>query len=243
MRRPLRAHHARGYGEGPSDLRLIEAVPGASGQTLSIEANGERHRIEFPLPGVFQALNALCAVGLASASGVEIEKGLGALASLVCVRGRLEPVAALANGARIYVDYAHKPGALETVLTALRPHTEKRLTVVFGCGGDRDQGKRILMGRIAADHAERVIVTDDNPRREDPAAIRGQALAGCPEAEEIGDRAAAIAAAIEDLQPGDTLVIAGKGHELGQTTGEESIPFDDAEVARQAVAALERRTP
>ena len=237
-----RGHAIVTYGEAPSDLRLVEAAAGGQGQTLSIDAGGQRHRIEFPLPGVFQALNALCAVGLAMASGISLDRALHAVAGLTGVRGRLETVATLANGARVFVDYAHKPGALEAVLTALRPHVSGRLVVVFGCGGDRDQGKRILMGRIAAALADAVIVTDDNPRREDPAFIRGQALAGCPDAEEIGDRGAAINAAVADLRAGDGLVIAGKGHEAGQTVGDEIIPFDDAEVARQAVAALERRT-
>ena len=237
-----RGHAIIAYGQGPSDLRLVEAVACARGQTLTIEAKGKLHHMEFPLPGVFQALNALCAVGLATASGIDMDQALHILSTLKGVRGRLEPVAVLANGARIYVDYAHKPGALETVLAALRPHADGRLSVVFGCGGDRDQGKRILMGRIAAAHADRVIVTDDNPRREDPATIRGQTLAGCPDAEEIGDRGHAIAAAIEALAAGDVLVIAGKGHEQGQTVGDETIPFDDAVVARQAVANLERGT-
>ena len=233
-----RGHAIVTYGEGPSDLRLVGAVAGDRGQKLSIEAAGERHDIDFPLPGVFQALNALCAVGLATASGVSLSGALHALNHMKGVRGRLELVAVLANGARVYVDYAHKPDALETVLAALRPHASGRLAVVFGCGGDRDRGKRILMGQIAAAGADRVIVTDDNPRREDPAAIRRETLRGCPDAEEIGDRGAAIAAAIEGLRGGDALVIAGKGHETGQTVGDETIPFDDAEVARRAVAAL-----
>ena len=214
-----RGHAIVTYGEAPSDLRLVEVAAGGQGQTLSIDAGGQRHRIEFPLPGVFQALNALCAVGLAMASGISLDRAHHAVAGLTGVRG-----------------------PLEAVLTALRPHVSGRLVVVFGCGGDRDQGKRILMGRIAAALADAVIVTDDNPRREDPAFIRGQALAGCPDAEEIGDRGAAINAAVADLRAGDGLVIAGKGHEAGQTVGDEIIPFDDAEVARQAVAALERRT-
>ncbi len=237
-----RGHAIVTYGEAPSDLRLVGAVAGEKGQTLSIEAEGVCHRVDFPLPGVFQAVNALCAVGLATASGVGLDQAFHALTNLKGVRGRLEPVAVLANGARIFVDYAHKPGALEAVLTALRPHASGRLAVVFGCGGDRDQGKRVVMGRIAAARADRVIVTDDNPRREDPAEIRRATLRGCPDAAEIGDRGEAIAAAIEGLRAGDVLVIAGKGHEAGQTVGDQTVPFDDAEVARQAVAALERRS-
>lgn len=237
-----RGHAMITYGRAPADLRLMAAAASHRGQTLTIEAGGARHIIEFPLPGEFQAVNALCAVGLAMASGVSLDRALQALGRMQGVHGRLEIVAVLANGARVYVDYAHKPGALEAVLTVLRPHTSGRLCVVFGCGGDRDQGKRVLMGRIARAHADRVIVTDDNPRREDPAAIRAEVLAGCPEAEEIGDRGAAIAAAIEGLRAGDALVIAGKGHEAGQIVGDETIPFDDSAVARQAVAALDRRS-
>ena len=236
-----RGHDIVTYGEAPSDLRLVAATANDRGQALSIEAQGRLHHVEFPLPGVFQAINALCAMGLAMASGIGLDQALQALAAMKGVRGRLEPVAALANGARIYVDYAHKPGALETVLATLRPHVSGRLVVLFGCGGDRDPGKRILMGRIAAAGADRVIVSDDNPRNEDPASIRAEALAGCPDAEEIGDRGVAIAAAIDGLRAGDLLVIAGKGHETGQTVGDVTHPFDDAEVARQAVAALQRR--
>ena len=226
------------FGRRAGDLRLVEAVPGDHGQRLTVEANGRHREIAFPLPGVFQALNALCAAGLALATGVTLEASLGALSGLAGVRGRLEPVARHPSGAAVYVDYAHKPGALETVLGALRPHAGGRLVVVFGCGGDRDRGKRPIMGRVAATHADQVIVTDDNPRSEDPAAIRREALAGCPDAEEIGDRAAAISAAVAGLRAGDILVIAGKGHEPGQVVGDTAIPFDDADVARRAVAAL-----
>src|SRR5690606_19408130 len=152
--------------------------------------------------------------------------------------GRIERVARHPNGASIYVDYSHKPAALETVLKALRPHAAGRLVVVFGCGGDRDRGKRPIMGAVAAELADRVIVTDDNPRSEDPAAIRAEILAGCPGATEIGDRAQAIRTAIADLEPDDLLVIAGKGHETGQTIGGVTHPFDDSEVARAVVSEL-----
>jgi UDP-N-acetylmuramoyl-L-alanyl-D-glutamate--2,6-diaminopimelate ligase len=160
-----------------------------------------------------------------------------ALEALHGVRGRLEHVATLANGASIYVDYAHKPDALVAILEALRPHAQ-RLVVAFGCGGDRDPGKRPLMGEIAARLADIVIVTDDNPRGEDPAAIRAAVLAAAPDALEIGDRAEAIAAGIKSLQPGDIFVIAGKGHEQGQIVGDAIRPFDDATVARQVVAEI-----
>jgi len=236
-----RGHAMVTYGEAPSDLRLVASHARNHGQALTIEAQGGLHHVDFPLPGVFQAINALCAMGLAMASGIGFDQALQALATMKGVRGRLDLVAALANGAPVYVDYAHKPGALETVLAALRPHASGQLVVVFGCGGDRDQGKRILMGRIAAAGADRVIVTDDNPRNEDPALIRAEAMAGCPDAEEIGDRGAAITAAIEGLRAGDLLVIAGKGHESGQTIGNLTTPFDDANVARRAVDAMQRK--
>jgi UDP-N-acetylmuramoyl-L-alanyl-D-glutamate--2,6-diaminopimelate ligase len=150
----------------------------------------------------------------------------------------MQRVAVLPNGATVYVDYAHTPDALENVLSALRPHAVNRLAVVFGCGGDRDAGKRPTMGAIAKRLADTAVVTDDNPRSEDPAAIRAAVLAGCPDAREIGDRAAAIRAAIEDLGPGDILVVAGKGHERGQTIAGVVHPFDDAEVARRVVTEL-----
>ena len=150
----------------------------------------------------------------------------------------MELAATLANGAAVYVDYAHKPDALETVLKALRPYTKGKLVVVFGCGGDRDRGKRHIMGEVAARLADRVVITDDNPRTEDPAAIRAQILAGAPGAVEIGDRATAIAEAVARLGAGDLLVVAGKGHEQGQIVGSKTIPFDDAETVRAAVAEL-----
>ena len=233
-----RGHRILTYGTGPSDLRPAAAASDNHGQRVVIEVEGRRHQVAFPLPGAFQALNALCAVGLALASGVALDQALAALPGLSGVRGRIELVARHASGAPVYVDYAHKPGALEAVLATLRPHASGRLVVVFGCGGDRDRAKRPIMGRVAMSRADRVIVTDDNPRSEDPAAIRHDILVGCGSAEEIGDRAAAIAAAVAGLAAGDVLVIAGKGHETGQIVGDAVIPFDDAEVARTTVAAL-----
>ena len=233
-----RGHRIFSYGTGPSDLRLAAAAHHGHGQHLAIEIEGRRVDVAFPLPGAYQALNALCAIGLVLASGVALDDALAALPDLAGVPGRIELVARHASGAPVYVDYAHKPGALEAVLATLRPHASGRLVVVFGCGGDRDRAKRPIMGRLAANHADRVIVTDDNPRSEDPAAIRREILAGCPDAEEIGDRTGAIAAAVAGLAAGDVLVIAGKGHETGQIAGDAVIPFDDAEVARAAVAAL-----
>ena len=230
-----RGHEVVSYGTGASDLRLMTVDPG---RAITIEADRESREVGFTLPGAYQALNALCAAGLAMASGVTLDQALAAIAGLRGVPGRVELVARHASGAPVYVDYAHKPGALEAVLAALRPLASGRLVVVFGCGGDRDRAKRPIMGRVAASHADRALVTDDNPRSEDAADIRRQVLAGCPEAMEIGDRTEAIAAAVAGLEAGDVLVIAGKGHESGQIVGDQVIPFDDAQVARAAVVAL-----
>ncbi len=227
-------HPVIGYGaDAASELRLVAAKPRPGGQDLSLEVFGQRHDLSFPLLGEFQALNALCAAGLAIATGVPAEIATATLARLTGVPGRVEFVAEGAGGAPVVVDYAHTPDALATVLGALRPHAPGRLVVLFGCGGDRDPGKRPLMGGVAAAAAGRVYVTDDNPRSEDPAAIRRAILAAAPGAVEIGDRRRAIATAIADLGPGDLLLIAGKGHETGQIVGDETLPFDDAEIARE----------
>ena len=205
---------------------------------LEIEHGGAARRIELPLIGAYQAANALISAGLVIASGGDAARTFADLARLQPVRGRLERAAISRAGAPVYVDYAHTPDALEAAIAALRPHCEGRLIVVFGAGGDRDTGKRPEMGRVVADQAEIGIVTDDNPRSEDPAAIRAAALQGAgPKAREIGDRAAAIAAAIEGLGEGDILVIAGKGHEGGQIVGQSILPFDDSDEARRAAAA------
>jgi UDP-N-acetylmuramoyl-L-alanyl-D-glutamate--2,6-diaminopimelate ligase len=220
-------------GDAAAELRLVCARPHGRGQDLAIEIFGWRQELFLPLLGEFQAMNALAALGLAIATGVAVEEGVAALARLTEVPGRLQFVAEGEDGGGIVVDYAHTPDALATVLGALRPHTPGRLAVLFGAGGDRDPGKRALMGRVAAGAADRVYVTDDNPRSEDPAAIRRAILAGAPDAIEIGDRHSAIAAAIAELGRGDVLVIAGKGHETGQIVGDETFPFDDAEIARE----------
>jgi UDP-N-acetylmuramoyl-L-alanyl-D-glutamate--2,6-diaminopimelate ligase len=191
-----------------------------------------------PLAGSFQASNALVAAGLALGLGEDAAKVFASLEKLKGAPGRLEKVAFAKSGAAIYVDYAHTPDALQTVLTAIRPHVKGRLHVVFGCGGDRDKGKRPLMGKAAAQFADAVIVTDDNPRSEDPATIRKDALAGAPDAREIGDRAQAIGAAIAALGEGDVLVIAGKGHESGQTIGDVVRPFLDKDEAIKAAVSL-----
>jgi UDP-N-acetylmuramoyl-L-alanyl-D-glutamate--2,6-diaminopimelate ligase len=233
-------HRVISYGVHGHDLRIENRTATATGQSVTLRIDGVSREIAFPLAGAFQLMNALCALGLVMASGDEnADRLIAALEALHGVRGRLEHVATLANGASIYVDYAHKPDALVAILEALRPHAQ-RLVVAFGCGGDRDPGKRPLMGEIAARLADIVIVTDDNPRSEDPAAIRAAVMAGAPGALEIGDRAEAIAAGIKSLQPGDIFVIAGKGHEQGQIIGDTIRPFDDATVARQAVAEMTR---
>jgi len=223
------------YGRAGAELTLVEQKPRADGQDLVIRLAGREHKLHFPVAGAFQAMNLLGALGLVIACGEEARAALAAVSTLHGVHGRIERVARLDNGAAVYVDYAHTPDALETVLGALRPHCAKRLVVVFGCGGDRDRGKRPQMGAIAERLAERVIVTDDNPRGEVPAAIRAEILAGCRRAEEIGDRAEAIRRAVADLGEGDLLVVAGKGHETGQTIAGVTHAFDDSEIARAAV--------
>jgi UDP-N-acetylmuramoyl-L-alanyl-D-glutamate--2,6-diaminopimelate ligase len=182
-------------------------------------------------------MNVLAALGLVLATGTRPADAVAVLPRLSGVPGRMQFVGETAAGAAVYVDYAHTPDALRTVLSALRPHAAGRLSVVFGAGGDRDRGKRPLMGRVASELADIVYVTDDNPRSEPPAAIRREILAAASGAIEIGDRRAAIAAAISELRAGDILVIAGKGHETGQIVGREVLPFDDAMVAREALAA------
>jgi UDP-N-acetylmuramoyl-L-alanyl-D-glutamate--2,6-diaminopimelate ligase len=234
-----RGQRILGFGRAPSaDLRLAAAKPTATGQAIGLVVLGERHDLELPLIGTFQASNALAALGLAIATGAPAAAAVAALSHLAGAPGRLQHVASHPNGAPVIVDYAHTPDALETVLTALRPHAQGRLVAVFGCGGDRDPGKRPQMGAIADRLADIAIVTDDNPRSEDPAAIRRAILAACPKGREIGDRADAIRVALRLLAPGDVLVLAGKGHEQGQILADRTLPFDDAAVARAAVTEL-----
>jgi UDP-N-acetylmuramoyl-L-alanyl-D-glutamate--2,6-diaminopimelate ligase len=210
-----------------------ETIDGA-GQVVRIAGLGSDHAIRIPLLGSFQVDNALLAAGLAIGCGVAPERAFAALEHLEGAKGRLEFVGAK-DGAPVVVDYAHKPDALEKVLEAARPFATGRLVVVVGCGGDRDAGKRPIMGRIAVEKADRAIITDDNPRSEDPAAIRAAILAAAPGAEEIGDRALAIRTAVRDLRGGDLLVIAGKGHETGQIVGSKTLPFSDHDVAIEAI--------
>jgi UDP-N-acetylmuramoyl-L-alanyl-D-glutamate--2,6-diaminopimelate ligase len=218
-------------GESGGDLRLLSARPLPAGQALVLEVHGRRHELKLPLPGRFQADNALLAAGLALAVG--IEDAVARLGTLRGVRGRMELAAEVA-GAAIYVDYAHTPDALNRLLAALRPHVAPgaKLHVLFGAGGDRDPGKRPLMGAAAA-AADVAWITDDNPRSEDPAAIRRAVLAACPGGRDAGPREGAIAAALDALRPGDVLAVAGKGHETGQTVAGVTTPFDDAEVVRR----------
>ena len=232
------------YGEKATDIRLAQRKPLPDGQFIELIVMGERYELELPLVGDFQASNALCALGLVIAEDPDNRllhmQGVYALERLQSVRGRLEFAAKHPYGGTIYVDYAHSPDGLETMLKALRPHTPKHLHVVFCCGGDRDRGKRPMMGKIAVDLADRVIVTDDNPRTEDAAAIRREVMAGCPGATEIGGRRDAIRQAVKNMGPDDVLVIAGKGHEQGQIIGTETFPFDDVEEAKKAVLEATR---
>ncbi|MDU8943088.1 UDP-N-acetylmuramoyl-L-alanyl-D-glutamate--2,6-diaminopimelate ligase [Ovoidimarina sediminis] len=220
-------------------LCLIAQRFDVTGQELRFSWNGEARQVRLPLIGGFQAENALVAAGLTIASGCAPSEVFEALPMLTTVRGRMQLAATRDNGAAVFVDYAHTPDALATAIRALRPHVMGRLIVVFGAGGDRDRGKRPLMGEAVAKHADIAIVTDDNPRSEDPAEIRAAILAACPGAREIGDRAEAILRGVDMLEQGDALLIAGKGHETGQTVGDTVYPFDDVEQASVAVAALD----
>jgi UDP-N-acetylmuramoyl-L-alanyl-D-glutamate--2,6-diaminopimelate ligase len=223
-----------GFGRSGGQLAILDAQPLAHGQRVSLEVLGRRHACDLPLMGGFQVMNILAALGLVHGVGGDVEKALGLLPTLRGVAGRLELVATLGNGASVLVDYAHTPMALASILQVLRPHTHNKLHVVFGCGGDRDAGKRPLMGKVASELADVAIVTDDNPRSEDAALIRKAVLEGCVGGKEIADRKKAIYAAVEGLAAGDVLVIAGKGHEKYQIVGNTTHPFDDAVIARQA---------
>ena len=239
--------HARGrglrvltVGEGADGIRLLARAPGLLGQELEIEHGDRTFHVKLPLIGTYQAENALVAAGLVIATGGDVAQTFAALARLQPVRGRLERAVITQSGAPAYVDYAHTPDALAAAIAALRPHVTGRLITVFGAGGDRDSGKREAMGTVAVEGSDTTIVTDDNPRGEDPAAIRAQVLAGAAGAREIGDRRDAIAAAVAEAQAGDIVLIAGKGHEQGQIVGRGAdarmLPFDDVEVARECAA-------
>ncbi|SIO30009.1 UDP-N-acetylmuramoylalanyl-D-glutamate--2,6-diaminopimelate ligase [Rhodovulum sp. ES.010] len=237
-----RGQEVLGIGTGAeADLRITGQRFDATGQELRLEWAGRPRQVRLNLIGGFQAENVAVAAGLAIACGDEADHVLDTLPDLHGVHGRMELAARRENGAVVFVDYAHTPDALSTALKALRPHVMGRIVVVFGAGGDRDRTKRPLMGEAAAAHADVVYVTDDNPRSEDPAAIRAEVMRGCPEAIEIGDRAEAILRGVDALQPGDALLVAGKGHETGQIVGDAVYPFDDVEQASVAVAALDGR--
>ena len=220
-----------GAGEG---IRLMGAEIDGFAQKLMVEHRGVRHALRLPLVGEFQIENALVSAGLAIGTGSEPKAVFASLELLEGAKGRLERVAER-NGAPIFVDYAHKPDALAKALQALRPYAKRKLVVVFGAGGDRDAGKRPLMGAIATENADTVIVTDDNPRSENPQAIRAAILDSARGANEIGDRAEAIRTAISGLQPGDALLIAGKGHETGQIVGDRTLPFSDHDAVASAL--------
>jgi UDP-N-acetylmuramoyl-L-alanyl-D-glutamate--2,6-diaminopimelate ligase len=233
-----RAHGSRimTVGRQGEGIRLVDASIDGFAQKLVLEHAGRKRELRLPLVGEFQIENALVAAGLAIGTGSDPDQVFAALGGLEGAKGRLERVGER-NGAPIFVDYAHKPDALAKALQALRPYAKRRLVVVFGAGGDRDAGKRPLMGEIAAKNADSVIVTDDNPRSESPATIRSAILATAKGAREIGDRAEAIRIAISGLQPGDALLIAGKGHETGQIVGDRTLPFSDHEAAAAALAS------
>lgn len=222
-------------GRAGRDLKLRSLTRVPDGVRMIVECEGGDHYVALPLIGGFQVSNALISAGLAVSTGVDAEKALAALMDLKGAPGRLECVGTHTSGAPVFVDYSHKPDALAKALQALRPHAKRQLIVVFGAGGDRDPGKRRLMGEAAYKNADRIIVTDDNPRSENPADIRREILQAAPGAIDIGDRREAIHTAVQNLSEGDVLVIAGKGHETGQIIGNEVIPFSDQEEVRTAL--------
>jgi UDP-N-acetylmuramoyl-L-alanyl-D-glutamate--2,6-diaminopimelate ligase len=228
-----------GVGRGMGDLKLMAQRFDGTGQDLRFSWHGKVFQTRLKLIGGFQAENVLLACGLVIAAGEEPERVFETLPHLQTVRGRMELAATRQNGAAVFVDYAHTPDAVATALRAMRPHVLGRLVAIVGAGGDRDPGKRPLMGQAAHDNADMVIVTDDNPRSEDPALIRAAVKGGAPDAMEVGDRAEAILRGVDALDPGDVLLICGKGHETGQIVGDDVLPFDDAEQASMAVTVLD----
>ena len=226
-------------GRDAGDLHLTGQRMDGVGQDLRFEWQGKAYQKRLDLIGDFQADNVMLACGLVIACGAEPADVFDTLPHLSTVRGRMQLAATRDNGAAVFVDYAHTPDAVATALRAMRPHVMGRLIAIVGAGGDRDAGKRPLMGAAATEHADAVIVTDDNPRSEVPGDIRAAVLEGAPGAVEVGDRAEAILRGIDMLQPGDALLIAGKGHETGQVVGDDVLPFDDVEQASGAVAALD----
>jgi UDP-N-acetylmuramoyl-L-alanyl-D-glutamate--2,6-diaminopimelate ligase len=231
-----RGHQVMTVGRKGETIRLVEQTPTALGQTLVLEHGGKPHRLALPLIGAYQASNVLTAAGLVLATGGNWDATFSAMQRVAPVRGRLERAVISRGGVPVYIDYAHTPDALEAAIAALRPHVEGRLITVFGAGGDRDQGKRPEMGAVASRMSDIVIVTDDNPRSEDPALIRSAIMAAAPSATEVAGRREAIAQAIRIAREGDIILVAGKGHETGQIIGDRVLPFDDALVARECAA-------
>lgn len=237
----LKKHCSRtfSYGFSGKELRLVSQKPTAAGQDLELDLFGQKSNLSIPLIGSFQAMNLICALGIAVAEGDDPTKILALLPELEGVPGRLEQTATDRDRSKsVVVDYAHTPDALENAIAALKPHCHGRLIVVFGCGGDRDKGKRPQMGAVTERLADIAIVTDDNPRSEDPSNIRAEALAAAPSAIEVGDRRDAIYESMTMAREGDIVLIAGKGHETGQTVGDITIPFDDKEVTQAAAKTL-----
>lgn len=236
-----RGHRIIGFGRNGSEFKVETITPTTHGQKVSAILFGNKYELDVPLVGEFQVMNILAALGLAVGVGEDLEKSVANIEKLKGVSGRLEQVATLKNGAGVFIDYAHTPLALANILNTLRPHAKHKLHVVFGCGGDRDKGKRPQMGKIASELADYIVVTDDNPRSENPEIIRSEIVAAITKeksCKEVADRAQAIYFAMEQLGAGDILVIAGKGHEKMQIIGDKNIPFDDAEVARKAARDL-----
>jgi len=231
-----RGHEVLTVGRQGETIRLVEQSPTALGQTLVLEHAGKTHRLALPLIGAYQAANVLTAAGLVLVTGGEWATTFTAMQRVAPVRGRLERAVISRTGVPVYIDYAHTPDALEAAIAALRPHVEGRLITVFGAGGDRDQGKRPEMGKVATSLSDVVIVTDDNPRSEDPVRIRADIMSGAAGAIEVGGRREAIAEAIRIAREGDIVLVAGKGHETGQIIGDTVLPFDDALVARECAA-------
>jgi UDP-N-acetylmuramoyl-L-alanyl-D-glutamate--2,6-diaminopimelate ligase len=224
-------------GKNGSTLRLVSQTPTHLGQVLMVEAHGKTHRISLPLIGAYQAANILISAGIVLATGGQLENILDHMQRVQPVRGRMERAVITRAGAPVYVDYAHTPDALRAAIEGLRPHVTGKLITIFGAGGDRDKGKRPEMGKIAVEMSDHVIVTDDNPRSEDPAAIRAEIMAGAVGADDVADRRAAITKAVEMAGAQDIILLAGKGHEQGQIVGDRIIPFDDVEVARECAGA------
>jgi UDP-N-acetylmuramoyl-L-alanyl-D-glutamate--2,6-diaminopimelate ligase len=231
-----RGHQVLTVGRNGDAIRLAEQTPTALGQTVKLEHGGKPYRLALPLIGAYQASNVLTAAGLVLATGGKWDETFSAMQRVAPVRGRLERAVISRAGVPVYIDYAHTPDALEAAIAALRPHVEGRLITVFGAGGDRDQGKRPEMGRVATQMSDLVIVTDDNPRSEDPARIRADIMAGAADAAEVPGRREAIAEAIRIARDGDIVLVAGKGHETGQIIGDKVLPVDDALVARECAA-------